>query len=123
MMGRVVEFIETPTFSRLVATYFDDDEYRRLQQYLASAPESGDVMPGTGGFRKLRWADRRRGTGKRGGVRVIYYHLASDDQIWLFTLYDKGEVADLTAAERRVLKTALQAELGARGRRRQARRT
>ena len=66
-----VEFIEAPTFTAMVAGYLEDDEYRALQLFLAGDPEAGDVMPGTGGFRKLRWADRRRGKGKRGGLRVM----------------------------------------------------
>jgi hypothetical protein len=49
-------------------------------------PEMGDVMPGTGGFRKVRWEDARRGKGKRGGLRVMYYYLAADHQIWFFAL-------------------------------------
>jgi hypothetical protein len=72
-----VEFIETPTFTALIAEYLRDDEYRALQSFLASEPEAGDVIPGTSGFRKLRWADRRRGKGKRGGLRVIYYYLTT----------------------------------------------
>lgn len=117
-----MEFIETPTFTALIAEYLEDDEYRALQSFLAGDPEAGDVMPGTGGFRKLRWADRRRGKGKRGGLRVIYYHLLTDAQIWLVTLYDKGEVADLSAAEKRLLKAALDAELARRPARRRPRR-
>jgi mRNA-degrading endonuclease RelE of RelBE toxin-antitoxin system len=54
-------------------------------------------MPGTGGFRKLRWHDERRGKGKRGGLRVIYYWLINDRQIWMFSIYDKDEVSNLTA--------------------------
>ncbi len=68
-----MEFIEAPAFTRYVAQYLDDDEYRRLQNRLAGNPAIGDVMPGTGGFRKLRWADSKRGKGRRGGLRVIYY--------------------------------------------------
>jgi hypothetical protein len=117
-----VEFIEAPTFTALIAAYLEDDEYRALQSFLAGDPEAGDLMPGTGGFRKLRWADRRRGKGKRGGLRVIYYYLLTDAQIWLMTLYDKGEVADLSAAEKRFLKAALDAELAPRGARRRPRR-
>ncbi len=56
-----MEFIEAPTFTVLVADYPEDDEYRALQLFLAGDPEAGDVMPGTGGFRKLRWVDGRRG--------------------------------------------------------------
>jgi hypothetical protein len=117
-----VEFIEAPTFTAMVADYLEDDEYRALQLFLAGDPEAGDVMPGTGGFRKLRWADRRRRKGKRGGLRVIYYYLSADAQIWLMTLYDKDEMADLSAAEKRALKTALEAELARRAARRRLRR-
>jgi hypothetical protein len=117
-----VEFIEAPTFTAIVAGYLEDDEYRALQLFLAGDPEAGDVMPGTGGFRKLRWADRRRGKGKRGGLRVIYYHLSADAQIWLMTLYDKDEMADLSAAEKRTLKAALEAERARRAARRRLRR-
>jgi hypothetical protein len=116
------EFIETPTFTALIAEYLEDDEYRALQSFLAGEPEAGDVIQGTGGFRKLRWADRRRGKGKRGGLRVIYYYLMTDAQIWLMTLYDKGEVADLSAAEKRLLRAALDAELAGRTARRRPRR-
>jgi hypothetical protein len=74
-------------------------------------------MPGTGGFRKLRWADVRRGKGRRGGLRVIYYHFRSDSQIWLVTVYDKDEASDLTAKEKKVLKASIDDELDARSRR------
>ena len=73
-------------------------------------------MPGTGGFRKVRWEDARRGQGARGGLRVIVYYLTADHQIWLSTLYDKDEAADLTADEKKVLKKAIQAESEARRR-------
>ena len=81
-------------------------------------PALGDVMPGTGGFRKIRWEDARRGKGKRGGLRVIYYYLTAEHQIWFFTLYGKDEAVDLTAKEKKVLKKAIQAELEARSQRR-----
>lgn len=109
-------FIETPIFTRFRPEYLDDEGYRALQKTLLVNPTAGDVMPGTGGFRKLRWSDRRRGKGKRGGIRVIYYYLTADSQIWLFTIYDKDEVADLTPKEKRGLKRAIQAELAARRR-------
>jgi hypothetical protein len=117
-----VEFVEAPTFTAMVRDYLEDDESRALQLFLAGDPEAGDVMPGTGGFRKLRWADRRRGKGKRGGLRVIYYYLSADAQIWLMTLYDKDEMADLSGAEKRALKAALEAELAQRAARRRLRR-
>ena len=82
-----------------------------MQSALLENPELGAVMPGTGGFRKVRWEDTRRSKGKRGGLRIIYYYLETERQIWLFTLYDKGEAADLTPNEKRMLKRAIQAEL------------
>jgi len=63
---------------------------------------------------KTRFADRRRGKGKRGGLRVIYYWWSAGMQFWLYTLYDKDEMADMTAKQRKVLKTMLKAELDAR---------
>ena len=69
-----MEFFEAPAFTRYVSSYLTDDEYREMQGRLATAPEAGDMIPGTGGFRKLRWADPKRGKGQRGGLRVIYYY-------------------------------------------------
>jgi mRNA-degrading endonuclease RelE of RelBE toxin-antitoxin system len=106
-----MEFIEAPAFTRRLPNYLDDDHYSELQAKLAAIPERGDLMPGTGGFRKLRWADARRGKGRRGGLRIIYYYLHSDRQIWLMTLYDKDEVSDLTISEKRALKAAIEMEL------------
>lgn len=109
-------FLETPLFTRLLGDYLTDDSYLELQRALMENPEMGDVMPGTGGFRKVRWQDARRGKGKRGGLRVIYYYLTADHQIWFFTLYDKGEATDLTTEEKKLLKKAIHAELEARRR-------
>jgi hypothetical protein len=76
-----MEFVEAPAFTRYSSRYLDDDGYRKVQEQLAANPAAGDLMPGTGGFRKMRWTDARRGKGRRGGLRIIYYHFASDDQI------------------------------------------
>jgi mRNA-degrading endonuclease RelE of RelBE toxin-antitoxin system len=67
----VFSFIETRLFTRLVREYLDDDEYRELQKVLMDNPETGNIIPGSGGLRKVRW--RAPGRGKRGGYRVIYY--------------------------------------------------
>ena len=63
-------FIESTIFERVRAVYLDDDEYAELQQFMMRRPEAGNLIPGSGGVRKLRW--KRKGMGKRGGLRVIY---------------------------------------------------
>jgi hypothetical protein len=93
-------FLETPLFTRLLGDYLNDESYRELQRALMGNPGMGDLMPGTGGFHKVRWEDARRGKGKRGGLRVIYYYLMADHQIWFFTLYVKEGAGDLTAEEK-----------------------
>lgn len=86
-------FIETSIFTRLVYEYITDDEYFALQSYLFERPEAGDVVPRSGGVRKVRWA--LAGRGKRGGVRVICYWKQRDDEIWMLTLYAKNEVSTI----------------------------
>jgi hypothetical protein len=108
------EFVEAPAFTRFREDYLDDDGFAKLQGYLASNPEAGDMVPGAGGIRKLRWKDARRGKGKRGGLRVIYYCFVSDQEIWLLTLFDKDEAADLTKDEKEQLRRALELERTAR---------
>ena len=108
------QFVEAPAFARFRDRYLDDDEFAELQQYLAKNPEAGDMVPGAGGIRKLRWKDRRRSKGRRGGLRVIYYCFLSEQEIWLLTLYDKDEAADLTKKERDELRRALEVERAAR---------
>ena len=66
-------FVELPAFERYRADYLDDDAFRKLQSLLMLKPEAGDMIPGAGGLRKMRFADERRGKGKRSGLRVIYY--------------------------------------------------
>jgi hypothetical protein len=107
-------FVELPAFERRRADYLDDEAFRALQQLLMTRPEAGDLMPGTGGLRKLRFPDARRGKGKRGGLRVIYYWWDAGPQFWLFTLYDKDEMSDLTPAQRKALRAMIKAELEAR---------
>jgi hypothetical protein len=106
-----MKFIEAPAFTRHFADYLKDEDFKELQSKLAANPDLGDLMPGTGGFRKARWVDARRGKGRRGGLRIIYYHFKSDSQIWLMTIYDKDEATDLTNTEKKALKAAIQSEL------------
>ncbi|MBI5898992.1 MAG: type II toxin-antitoxin system RelE/ParE family toxin [Rhodocyclales bacterium] len=107
-------FVELPAFIRHRSDYLDDEGLRALQNTLMENPEAGDVIEGTGGLRKVRHADPRRGKGKRGGLRVIYYWWDSRRQFWLFTLYDKDEMDDLSAKEKKALKDMLKRELEAR---------
>lgn len=65
---------------------------------------------GCGGVRKLRWQDMRRSKGRRGGLRVIYYCFLAENQIYLLTLYDKGELKDLTVEQRKRLRAAIEEE-------------
>ncbi len=107
-------FVELPSFSRFRGDYLNDEGFRTLQNALMENLEAGDVIEGTGGLRKLRHADARRGKGKRGGLRVIYFWWEAGRQLWLFTLYDKDEMADLSAKDKKALKDMLKRELEAR---------
>ncbi len=84
-----VVFVETTHFSHRLKEYFSDEEYREMQYYLMEHPEAGKIIAGSGGIRKLRWA--LQGTGKSGGVRVIYYWAKARDQIYMLTMYSKSE--------------------------------
>jgi mRNA-degrading endonuclease RelE of RelBE toxin-antitoxin system len=86
-------FIETRLFSRIVSRYLSDEEYAKLQQELIENPKAGDLIPGSGGIRKLRWKGSSRG--KRGGVRVIYYSRSRQGEIWMLTLYAKNVSDDI----------------------------
>ena len=95
--------IESTVFTRQVRELLTDEEYARLQWHLALYPKVGDVIQGTGGLRKVRWTGGAAG-GKRGGTRVIYFHVTSEDQIRLLLIYRKGVKDDLSAAEKKTLR-------------------
>ena len=95
-------FIETKLFSRLLDDYLTDDEYALLQGVLIDSPESGALVPGSGGVRKLRWA--QPGRGKRGGIRVIYYAKTREGIIWMLTIYAKNEEENIPAHVLRKIK-------------------
>ena len=107
-------FVELPAFSRYRADYLTDESLRALQNALLENPEAGEVIEGTGGMRKVRHADPRRGKGKRGGLRVIYFWWRAGEQFWLYAMYDKDATDDLSAKERAALKGMLKRELDAR---------
>lgn len=107
-------FIELPPFERHRQNYLTDESFRVFQRTLMENAEAGDVIEATGGLRKVRFADEQRGKGKRGGLRVIYYWWPSGKQFWLFTVYNKDEMDDLTPAQRKILKDLLKQELDSR---------
>ena len=98
-------------FERNRERYLDDDAYSQLQEYLLLDPEAGVLIEGAGGLRKLRFRDARRGKGKRGGLRLIYYYWTGKAEFWLFTVYDKGEVNDLAPKQLDALREQLKTEL------------
>lgn len=91
--NRNMVFIETTLFTKLVYAHLSEEEYAGLQNYLLNHPQAGDVISGSGGVRKLRWASD--GRGKRGGVRIIYYLKLSENEIWLITLYAKKDASTI----------------------------
>lgn len=100
-------FIETTIFTRLVQELLSDDEYRELQDTLIRQPESGAVIRGGGGLRKVRWV--LAGRGKSGGVRVIYY-LATQDRILMIYIYSKSQQEDLSAEQVKRLRRIIEEE-------------
>ena len=97
-----MEFIETPTFTRLLTDLLSDEEYRALQNVLVENPARGDILKGGGGIRKLRHA--LPGRGKSGGVRAIYYWIKDDHQIYMLLIYPKSKKDTLTDQETALLR-------------------
>lgn len=99
--------VETPEFIKQSATLMDDLLRKEFIDFIANHPLKGDLITGTGGARKIRWAGRTN-QGKSGGVRVIYYHHDENMPIFLFTVYAKNQRANLSAAEKNALKKIIQ---------------
>ena len=78
---------ELPAYTEIAETYFSENERQSVLDYLAKYPESADVIPATGGLRKLRW--RKDNKGKRGGVRIIYYFHSEKMPLYLLIMYAK----------------------------------
>ena len=95
-------FVESPAFTEDVAKLLTDESYAGLQLHLAQYPFTGDLIKGTGGLRKVRWASG--GKGKSGGVRVIYFYVVRDAQIRMILIYKKGIKDDLTPKEKKLLR-------------------
>lgn len=104
-----IVFVETPVFTRRVNALLSDEEYRSLQSWLSDGPDRGVLIPGGSGLRKVRWA--RRGTGKSGGVRVIYYWASGDEVIFMLFAYGKSEQNDLTRDQVKSLARMIREDL------------
>jgi mRNA-degrading endonuclease RelE of RelBE toxin-antitoxin system len=96
-----MRFVETPIFTREVKKLLTDEEYRALQLALLLRPEQGDLIPRSGGLRKIRWGIKRRG--KRGGVRIIYYWDKKFETFYLLLVFSKSKQEDLTPEQARIL--------------------
>lgn len=101
MLTRPITVAETHAFVRAAQKIWSADELSALVDHLAHNPEDGDVIPGTGGVRKLRWG--KAGSGKRGGARVIYFYYQMDCPLYLLLAYAKAQATDLTSEEKRVV--------------------
>jgi len=100
--------IETPIFTRRIQAVLCGEEYRLLQIQLVNRPDSGKIIRGSGGLRKLRWS--ASGHGKRGGIRIIYYWLVSHDTLLLLFAYPKSEQEDLTPDQLKQLRKIVEGE-------------
>lgn len=98
--------VETDLFRKQWPNYWTEDERGEFAAYIADAPGAGDVVPGSGGIRKVRW--RRAGTGKSGGVRVIYFVRTAEGEIVLLLIYSKSRTDNITGATLKEIRRALE---------------
>ena len=96
--GPLVTVVETPQFVARADKLLTADEHDALIAYLAAHPTAGDLVPGAGGIRKMRWA--LAGRGKRGGVRVIHFFHSAELPVFALTMFSKNERVDLSQQER-----------------------
>ncbi len=106
-MRKLLTIAETPLFVRQATGVWDDAEREAFILFIAQNPEAGDIVPDTGGVRKVRW--RRAGTGKRGGARVIYFYHDADHPLYLLMVYAKVRQENLTPEEKKAVRTLVAA--------------
>lgn len=102
MAGKLITVVETPLFVRLAGGIWGDDERLEFITFIAANTTIGDVIPETGGVRKIRWSPP--GTGKRGGARVVYFYHDDERPLYLLLAYLKGRKEDLSPAEKRKVR-------------------
>ena len=98
--------VETPLFQSQWPDYWDEDERGEFATWLAQSSDSGDVVPGSGGVRKVRWS--RKEAGKRGGVRVVYFNRRANGEIWLLLIYSKSARDNVPANVLKQLKREIE---------------
>ena len=103
-----MRIIETPIFTKRLKSILPDSEYRLLQNALVLKPDTGKIIPGSGGLRKIRWSGS--GRGKRGGSRIIYYWVKQDEIILMLFIFNKNEDEDLTKDQLKLLKSIVESE-------------
>jgi|SRR5579863_3132391 len=101
-MDRLITIVEMTMFLRSSAKVWSDDERSDFVDYIAANPHAGDIIPDTGGLRKVRWG--RQGSGKRSGVRAIYFYHSQDIPLFLITVYAKAEQEDISPDQKRVMR-------------------
>ena len=104
-----MRFVETTVFTRALLKLLSDDEYSSLQLALMLRPDAGDLIPGSGGLRKLRWS--LSGKGKRGGTRLIYYWQRGGEVIYMLFIYAKSRQEDLTREQLKTLSKLVKENL------------
>jgi hypothetical protein len=102
----VLTVVESPIFQRIWPKYWDEEERAEFAAFIALNPESGSVIRGSGGVRKVRWA--REGTGKSGGVRIIYLTRNDAGEVYLLTLYAKSESENISPNTLKEIRRALE---------------
>ena len=99
-----ITIVETRAFTRKVTVLLSEEEYAALQIFLRAQPDAGDVIQRTGGARKVRW--KKKGKGKRGGFRVIYFYHDANNMLWMLDMYEKSDQEDLSENDKKSSKTA-----------------
>lgn len=98
--------VESPIFQRLWPRYWEEDERAEFAAFIARYPDAGSVIRGSGGVRKVRWACE--GTGKSGGVRIVYLTRNEAGEVYLLTLYAKSESANISSSTLKEIRRALE---------------